>query len=236
MGDGYDPGLAPSGKMLAYWSQNRQASPDDETEGLVVMNLETGEQRELYRGRQIYTWQPVWSPDETRIAFFAQSWQGDDTDTLETDLTVIDVQTGVGAVVATLHGRPESPAAWSPDGSRIAFADSHLHLVNADGSDRHNYLIDAESVAWSPSGDMFVVRDFDKVSLVDPKSGIETWLTSDAGGVVTIPPAWSPDGRLLAYASLRDELMVMDVGTHATITILPNANEPRWISQGCASP
>ena len=131
---------------------------------------------------------------------------------------------------------PGSPVAWSPDGSRIAFTDGQLHLINADGSDRHNHPTDADSVAWSPSGDTLVIRDSDEISLVNPKSGIETWLTSDAGGVVTVPPAWSPDGKLLVYASERDELVVMDIATRATITILANANEPRWISQGCVSP
>jgi Tol biopolymer transport system component len=226
LGEGGTPGLSPSGKMLAYWS-----------DGLVVMNLKTGEQRKVYDANPSDVVQPAWSPDETRIAFLARSETGDTSDNLETDLIVVDLRTDASATIAKPDGLwPGSPVAWSPDGSRIAFADSHLHLVSADGSDRHNYLIDAESVAWSPSGDMLVIRDSGKISLVDPKSGIETWLTSDAGGVVTIPPAWSPDGRLFAYASLRDELVVMDVATRATITVLPNANEPRWISQGCPSP
>jgi Tol biopolymer transport system component len=81
-----------------------------------------------------------------------------------------------------------------------------------------------------------VVRDFDLVALLEPVSGEMTWLTSAVGGGVTVPPAWSPDGRLLAYASLRDELMVMDVASHATVMVLPNANEHRWITEGYASP
>jgi len=236
LADGDEPGLAPSGRMLAYWSRSRQAGPDDETWGLTVMDLETSEQREFYRGRQIYMKQPVWSPDETRVAFFAESWEGDDTDTLQVNLTVLDVQSGVSTVVATLHGRPESPAAWSPDGSQIAFVDNQLRLVKPDGSDLHSFPLEAQSAGWSPSGDQLVVRGFELVTLVDPASGETTWLTSDVGGVVTVPPAWSPDGRLLAYASLRDELMVMDVATRATVMVLPNANEPRWITEGCASP
>ena len=236
LADGADPGLSPSGKIVAYWSPTRQAGPEDDTSGLVVMNLETGEQREFYRGRHIYMKQPVWSPDETRVAFFAENWEGDDIDNLRIDLRVLDVQSGTTTIVAELHGRPESPAAWSPDGSQIAFVDNRLRLVRSDGSDLQTFVPEAQSAGWSPSGDRLVVRGFELVALLDPASGETTWLTSDVGGVVTVPPAWSPDGRLLAYASLRNELMVMDVATRATVAVLPNANEPRWIRQGCASP
>ena len=184
LGAGGTPGLSPSGKMLAYWS-----------DGLTVMDPKTGEQRKVYDGNPSDVVQPAWSPDETRIASLAKGEWIDTSGDFGIELIVVDLRTDTSATIASLHGVwPGSPVAWSPDGSRIAFTDGQLHLVNVDGGDRHNYLTDADSVAWSPSGDTLVVRDSGEISLVNPKSGIETWLTSDAGGVVTVPPAWSPDG------------------------------------------
>jgi Tol biopolymer transport system component len=115
-------------------------------------------------------------------------------------------------------------------------AENALHVVNSDGSGLHDFPVGAESVGWAPSGDRLVIRDFELVALVDPTTGESTWLTSDVGGVVTIPPAWSPDGRLLAYASLGDELMIMDVATRGTVALGVEGNEPRWIHEGCTSP
>ena len=243
LAEGAEPGLAPSGKMVAYWSPNWEADPYGDIWNLIVMNLQTGEQRELYRGKQLYDVEPAWSPDESRVAFFAQTWEDDDTDTLQVDLTVIDVGSGASTVIAELgFTTPESPVAWSPDGARIAFAgvgvgaDNKLHVVNSDGSDLRNFPLGAESVGWSPSGDRLVIRDFELVALVDPATGDSTWLTSDVGGVVAVPPAWSSDGRLLAYASLGDELMIMDVTTRETVALGVEGNTPRWITVGCTSP
>jgi Tol biopolymer transport system component len=150
-----------------------------------------------------------WSPDEARIAFRSER-EGDPE---------------IWLMNADGSGRHRladglSPA-WSPDGSKIAYASpgdepcppgrgprcSGLSIMNADGSGQHRVpnTDGGEYPSWSPDGNriafnsnlsgdhvMYIV-DVDGSRVVDLSSVGEGWQVD-----------WSPDGRSILFTSHRD--------------------------------
>jgi WD40 repeat protein len=99
--------------------------------------------------------------------------------------------------------RLEDPA-WSPDGTRVAFAGpGGLVVSSLDGSapvqltqDRH----DADP-SWSRDGTTVAFTRAGALYAVDVRVGQPRRLTTGRGR--SEEPAWSPDGTQLAFASLR---------------------------------
>ncbi len=117
---------------------------------------------------------------------------------------------GSGLRQLTTGPHADSRPAWSPDGSRIAFAragDSSscgIYAMNADGSglDRLTSACGDITPAWSPDGDRIA---FGKWTLGSLSTGIYV-MNADGSGVTQLTeglhdeyPAWSPDGRRIAF-------------------------------------
>ena len=156
---------------------------------------------------------PAWSPDCAWIVFTLQGslWlmRNDGTDLRR--LTRDDFRT-------------PNAAAWSPDGTRIAYArphhvddrwESHLWLINADGTGNMQFTagdVWDDEPAWSPDGSRLAFSrqwggardangdraDQDRYIAVMGVDGSGRRALS-AGGSWDSSPAWSPDGSQIAY-------------------------------------
>ncbi|HKE25924.1 MAG TPA: protein kinase [Bryobacteraceae bacterium] len=193
----------------AWWLGARNPAPSDS--GYLVRPLTT------YSGIEQY---PALSPDGKQIAF---TWDGDNLK--NDDIYVRSVAGGPALRLTNDPGRDILPT-WSPDGETIAFArvsgdTTTLHSVRALGGSEHklfefpNGRIQVSSapesrISWSPDGKLL---GFSGAPEGEPS---QIWLlpldTREPRRISDLPkgwaqddnPAFSPDGRTLAYVRRRD--------------------------------
>jgi Tol biopolymer transport system component len=150
--------------------------------------------------------------------------------------------------------------AWSPDGTRIAFAAqigskaedprlTEIYVMNADGSEKRRLTTNRDndqSPSWSPDGTKIAfARIIDPGSantrsgiyVLDFESGRETRITDVGVPVFDLDPAWSPDGAEIAFtrASISgDATAIYAISPEGAglHEIVPDGFEPSWSPDG----
>jgi Tol biopolymer transport system component len=183
------PQWSPDGRRIAYAS-----------DGIYVMNSDgTGKKRLTRSGGP-----PHWSPDGKQIAFTGGEFP-------EYDVYVVNA--GGGRERRLTRTRDSTVAAWGP-GRRIIFTVSQhegprgnflggpegIYVVNADGTGRRKVKSTFSTLigGWSPDAQLIVYAAHG-ISTVRPRDGFVRRLTRRSPGVDR-DPAWSPDGRVIAFA------------------------------------
>ncbi len=207
---------------------------------------------------------PSLSPDGRRLAFF--SGRG----IFGIDLYIADAERGRIVKRLTSPNNDNhfdalsflaSAGSWSPDGQRLAFVtqvegDHELSIYDMD-QDRIVQRFrpeEAEAItdpSWGPDGRIAFVghgRGISDLFVLDPTNGSVQQLTDDRYS--ELHPAWSPDGRTIAFTTDRDpatdfdrlsyapmRLALIDAGTRE-IRLLPRIAEqarqtnPQWAPDG----
>jgi len=148
---------------------------------------------------------PVWSPDGEWLAFGSSARAPAGTYLVHmSDFLVAPAWSEAALWAAWVH----HPAAWSPDGARLAAetlydlvivpADYSRIQVKGDGL-RGVTLPDAQNPSWSPDGRQLVFEKGDDLYRAGATGSGVTRLTDTPEH--EYGPAWSPDGQEIAYLS-----------------------------------
>jgi TolB protein len=239
---------SPDGRALAYTIRKPNSTINFEvarmtaagTQHRVLTTTETGQASS----------QPAWSPDGRSI-LFRRSGPG--------RVSAIWQMGPLGERPALRFAPPYAPLypSWSHDRRRVAFAgivsptgdtDRGVFTLNADGSGLTALFDVAGSYdsapAWSPDGTKIAFESNADVAGANPDRDMEVWVMGSDGSRPTQlthntlhdeGPAWSPDGRLLAYTSGPDDahgdIHVMTAGGRhlRRLTSYADADEsPDW--------
>ncbi|MFH5831128.1 DPP IV N-terminal domain-containing protein [Halalkalibaculum sp. DA3122] len=214
---------------------------DQSTIELFRMNADGSDQQRL--GDGIEASFPAVSPDGSKVAY-----------THESDIWIADID-GSNQTRLTTNAAGNFHAAWSPDGSEIAYGstrnDNHdIYIMDLNGESEQRLTVHEasdERPSWSPDGNSIIFSsdrdgdDYTEIHSIDVESGEATLLmepTQD-NGINLYDPAWSPDGSKIAYQGFtrlgNSRIFVADAdGGNAGYITSDNvaARQPSWSPDG----
>jgi TolB protein len=214
------PAWSPDGSRLATFGEvlERNVFGDLQwsTGGLQVFGADGSGFTRLDTPRQHFSGQASWSPYGDEIVYASDEF-GDSS------LYIVGADgSNPRLLVYGPYDQAAWDPAWSPDGQWIAFTrevddrgDTDLFLIRPDGSGLHRVLErpgQELGPSWSPDGRTLAFTGSDPVVLTGGGTGWyftghSIYTVPAAGGTVTRltqathdgSPAWSPDGRLIAF-------------------------------------
>jgi Lysyl oxidase/WD40-like Beta Propeller Repeat len=174
---------------------------------------------------------PSWSADGRRLAYAAPGPGG------PTDVYVVDADGKNRTWLTRTPRAAETGPRWAPDARRLVVERSgRLFVIRADRRGER-FLANGREPAWSPKRNQIAfVGSADDLYVVLPTGrGLRRMTATPA---IESQPAWSPDGRQLAYVALEGEstdLYVLDVVSSAAVRLtqdLTAEGSPAWGPNG----
>lgn len=224
------PAWSPDGRSIAYFHEEKHENPADDDPtyptGLYVLDLQTGERRLVVEGFAIA---PDWRPDGGRLAFSAG-----DIFTMRSDGSDPQRVTELGGALFPRYSPSGMTLSYGRSGTQEEVGLWFAHLADSTFT---RFGFGAPPADWSPDGQKIVyegpqghAEGGNQISTADTSGGARTQITDNA--FINHNPAWSPDGKWIAWTVLKDGgpvavWLMHDDGSEPR-ELLENAQEPAW--------
>ncbi len=219
----FGPAFSPDGRRLAFTS-DRDGDFD-----IYIADVRSGETERITRAGS-FDFSPDFSPDGASIAF--ESDRENEGGEQDQEVYTINLETRDLTNVSRNTGRADFAPSYAPDGEKIAF-----QSCRPAGPGSCNFDEPEETRA-----------DYDIFTANVDGTG-QVGLTTDSPDDIAdnYTPAWSPNGKRIAYAVVRDrgfseaEIFTMDASDGSNerrLTQNPNASDfgPDWGTRVAATP
>lgn len=198
-----DPQVSPDGRWVAYTVRTLDPKADSSNTDVYMIPFAGGPAVRLTASPKAET-RPRFSPDGRYLAFLSGR------DGKKNQVWLLD-RRGGEAVKLTSYKADVSDLAWSPDGKRLALVVGDVDPDDEDekaegdkeGLPRTPKPIVVHRLQFKRDGEGYLRDLRQHLYVFDVESKASTQITS--GPYDDSEPAWSPDGRLLAFTSNRTQ-------------------------------
>jgi dipeptidyl aminopeptidase/acylaminoacyl peptidase len=192
-----DPQLSPDGKTIAFVQAETDLDKNTTRSHIWLVPGDGSARPRRFTAGEAKDRAPRWSPDGKQLAFISNRDKQD-------QLYLIALDGGEARPLTSGEGKP-SAAVWSPDGTQLAYTAKVITdaVREANGARRDSDVRSYTRLTFRSDSDGFWDYGWRQVFVLRTDSEPGTPVQMTRGDYNHTDPAWSPDGKTLAFSANR---------------------------------